>query len=137
MRQQQELHDREFSLADNCERLQIINEKISALEIEKKGLVTSIIADIGHNYEGERTYQVGTVAVTCRTPVILALDKKAYESGDVYLMPEFDPIDKSTSYKVNRARYESYLERAPASVRVALDKLVTKKDGKANVSIKS
>jgi len=136
MQQQQELHDQEFSLYDNCERLQVINDKISALEIEKKGITAAIISDIGHAHSGEKSYEVGDLKVTCRTPVILSLDKKAYESGDVYLMPEFDPIDASTSYKINRARYESYLDRAPMSVREALDKLVTKKDGKASVVIR-
>ena len=135
--QQWEQHDREYSMYDNCERLQSINSDIAALEIEKKFLTAAIISDIGHHMEGERTYQVGTLAVTCRTPIILALDKKAYESGEVYLLPEFDPIVTSKSYKVNRAKYETYLGCSPQIVRNALDMLITKKEGKPSVVIKS
>jgi|GEM_PF-763214 len=136
MRQEWELHDRENSLSDNIERLQLLRSKIKTLEVEEKGLVESIICDIGHMHKGERTYQVGTMAVTCKAPVILALDKKAYESGDVFLEEEFDPIERGVSYKVNRSKYLSMMEIAPQRVRMALDMLITEKDGKKNVSIK-
>lgn len=137
MGQMWELHDREYSLADNIERLQVVKDKIKALEVEQAGLVKAIIADLGHDHEGEKSYQVGTFKVTCRTPVIYSLDKKAYESGDVYLMPEFDPIESSTAYKINKAKLEAFLQTAPMSVRTSLSKLVTKKDGKPSVVIKS
>ena len=134
--QQWEQHDQEFSLAEHIDRLELINAQIAAWDVEKRALTAAIISDIGHHMEGERTYQVGTAAVTCRTPIILALDKKAYESGEVYLLPEFDPIVTSKSYKVNRAKYETYLGCSPQRVREALDMLIEKKAGKPSVVIK-
>ena len=136
MEQAWALHDREFSVSDNCERLQVLRSKIKILEAEERGLVESIIYDLGHDHTGERTYKVGAMSVTCKTPSILALDKKTYESGTVFLDESFDPIEKSIAYRVNRARYLDIMATAPQRVRMALDMLVTEKDGKPNVSIK-
>lgn len=137
MRQQIELHDRERSLADNIEELQKLRAKIKIMEVEEKGLVQAILADIGHEHKGSRTYEVGTYKVECKTPVTLTLDKKAYADGSVYLPEEFDPIEHSTAYTVNRSKYLSMLELAPESVREAIHKLITEKDGKPNVVIKT
>lgn len=136
MRQQWELHDREMSLADNVDRLIEVNNKIKELEVEKAALTAAIITDLGHNKNGESTYSVGTMRVTCRTPQILSLDKKAYLSGDVYLDPAFDPIESSQVFKVNRAAYEDYLSKAPQTARIALDMLIESKPGKASVVVK-
>lgn len=134
--QQWELHDREMSLADNVDRLILINNEIKELEVEKTALTAAIIADLGHEKKGETSYDVGTLKVTCKTPWILSIDKKSYISGDVYLDPAFDPIESSTTYKVNRAAYEDYLRIAPQSVKTALDALIEYKPGKASVSVK-
>jgi hypothetical protein len=136
-RQQWELHDREFSLYDNIERLQKVRADIKRLEVEEAALIDSIICDIGHEHKGERSYQVGDIQVVCKTPVILSLDKKAYEKGDVFLDAAFDPIEQSVAYKVNRSKYLSMMELAPGPVREALNALITEKDGKRNVTIKA
>ena len=136
MRQQWEVIDREFSLADNVDRLIKINNKIKELEVERAALTSAIISDLGHSKAGETTYSVGTMKVTCRTPQILSLDKKAYLSGDVYLDPAFDPIEVSETFKVNRAAYEDYLSKAPQTARVALDMLIQSKPGKASVVVR-
>ena len=136
MRQQWELHDREMSLADNVDRLIEVNNKIKELEVEKTALTSAIISDLSHNKNGEQTYSVGTMKVTCRTPQILSLDKKAYLSGDVYLDPAFDPIEVSETFKVNRAAYEDYLSKAPQTARIALDMLIQSKPGKASVVVR-
>lgn len=136
MRQQWEVLDQEFSLADNVDRLVLINNKIKELEVEKAALTSAIINDLAHDKKGEQTYTVGTMKVTCRTPWILSIDKKAYISGDVYLDPAFDPIEISQSFKVNRAAYEDYLSKAPQTTRIALDMLIESKPGKASVVVK-
>jgi len=137
MQQQQELNNCEFSLYDNCERLQSINAKIKALEIEKKGLTAAIIYDLNHVKNGQESYVVGDLNVTCRTPVIYTLDKKAYESGDVYLDEIFDPVKVSTSYTINKTKYEEFMSRAPQTTRMALQMLITQKPGKISVIITS
>ena len=137
-RQQQEmLHDQEFDLYSNCERLQRINAKIAALEIEKKDLTAAIIYEVGHEQNGQRSYVVGDLNVTCRTPVIYTLDKKAYESGDVYLDEAFDPVKVSTSYTINKSKYEECRAKAPLSAQIALNMLITQKPGKPSVIITS
>lgn len=136
-RQQQELHDCEFDLYSNCERLQSINAKIKALEIEQKGLTAAIIYDLNHVKNGQESYVVGDLNVTCRTPVIYTLDKKAYESGDVYLDEVFDPVKISTTYTVSKSKYEECRARAPLSAQSALDLLITQKPGKPSVIITS
>lgn len=135
MRQQLEVTDRELCLEDSIKQLQSTNKKLAQLTLEKERLTDTIISSIGHAHEGERSYEVGVWKVTCRTPFIYSLDKKMYESNDVYIPDEFNPIEQSFSYKVNKKECDYYMTVAPKSVRDGLLELITKKPGKASVAV--
>lgn len=135
MRQQIELNDRAESLEQNIKQLESVNKRIAKLLVEKEALTDSIIAGIGHDYEGQRTYQFNEWDITAKTPYIYSLNTKKYKAGDVYLDEAFNPIQESVSYKVNRELAEEYMNTAPASARSALLELITKKPGKASVTI--
>ena len=133
MRQQIEVNERAQVLDESIVRLEKVNKQLAKLLAEKEALTECIISAIGHEHEGEASYRVGLYKITCKTPMIYSLDKKKYESNDVYLPEEFNPIEPKMSYTVNKQLCEDYLKRAPTSVRESLLELITKKPGKANV----
>ena len=135
MRQQIEVNDRVEVLDSSIVQLKKVNKKLAQLLAEKEALTECIIGSIGHAHEGERSYTVGLYTITVKTPMIYSLDKKKYESNDVYLPEEFNPITPATSYRVDKMLCEDYLAVAPRSVRDALLELITKKPGKASVNI--
>lgn len=135
MRQQLEVGGRAQSLECDIVKLEAVNKKLAKLLVEKEQLTASIIASIGHEHEGERTYEFNAWNVKVKTPYIYSVDTKAYRSGEVFIEDGFNPIEESISYKVNRAKAEEYFQRAPSSVREALTKLITKKPGKPGIVI--
>ena len=116
--------------------LDALNKQIATLRLEKELLENELITTIAHDYEGSKTYDAGIYAVTIKTDMIYALDKKAYSNGDVYLPPEFDPIVEKVTYEVNKKQFNEYEQTAPIEVRQLLNELVEKKPSKPNVSIK-
>ena len=135
MRQQIEVNDRVEMLDSSIVQLNKVNKKLAQLLAEKEALTECIIGSIGHEHEGEASYRVGLYKVVCKTPMVYSLDKKKYESNEVYLPEEFNPIEPKVSYSINKRLCEDYLAIAPGSVREALLELIVKKPGKASVNI--
>jgi hypothetical protein len=133
---QLELEQREQRAIEITAELEKINRKLAKLRLDKEELELELIATIGHEHIGSKTYDVGERSVTLKTEMIYALDKKAYCSGDVFLPAEFDPILQKVTYEVNKKLFNHYESIAPASVRETLNMLVTKKNSKPAVSIK-
>jgi len=127
--------ERQCVLEDSIKQLESVNKKLAKLTLEKEELTQTIIAALGHEKEGQRTYDVGIYKVTAKTPNIYSLDTRAYKNGDVYLDPQFDPIKQSVTYTVDKKLFDKYYNDAPESVREALVSLVTVKPGKASVSV--
>ena len=134
--QEEAVGQREEVLCALVRELESINENLARLKLEKEEVEASIIAAIGHDYEGSKTYEVRDRSITIKTESIYALDKKAYISGDYYLPPEFDPVLQKVSYEVNKKLYNSFYASSPFSVRQILDTLIEKKAAKPNVSLK-
>ncbi len=135
MNQQDTSAQQQQVLETSLERLQAINVDIAKLSVEKEQLTKDIVAALGHEKEGERTYEVGIWKVKAKTPYIYSLDTKAYKAGDVYLPSQFDPIKQSTAYTVDKKLFDKYYATSPANIREALVQLVTIKPGKASVSL--
>lgn len=127
--------ERLFILEDAIKQLESVNKKIARLTLEKEELTQAIIAALGHNKEGQRTYDVGIYKVTAKTPNIYSLDTKAYKSGDIYIDPQFDPVKQTVSYTVDKKLFDQYFNTAPEEVRQSLVELITVKPGKASVSV--
>jgi hypothetical protein len=129
--------ERQYVLEDSIVRLQKVNDKIATLLLEQEDLTKAIIAALGHEHAGERTYEHQKWKITCRTPNTYSLDTKVYKSGDIYLPSEFDPIKTSTTFTVDKKMFDHYIAIAPVNVRTLLNELVTIKPGKQSVIIKS
>lgn len=127
--------NQEQSLDLSINEMQSINKKIARLTLRKEELTKNIIAALGHEKEGQKSYEYNEWKITAKTPYVFSLDKKAYESGEVFLPCEFDPIKSSTSYTVDKRLFEKYMQTSPEAVRESLTALVTIKPGKSSVTI--
>jgi hypothetical protein len=123
------------TLEQSIKRLEQVNKKIAEYVTEQELLTEEIIAAIGHDHSGERSYEVDKWTVKCRTPMTYSLDTKAYKKGDVFLDAQFNPIQESITYKVDKKLYDTYIVTAPESARLALVKLITLKPAKQSVTI--
>lgn len=133
---QLELEARQQHIEQLTIELEKLNKCIAKKRIQKELLEQELIAAIGHDYEGSKTYDSGVYSVTIKTDMIYSLDKKAYTSGQIYLPAEFDPITEKVTYEVNKKMFNEYEQTAPIEVRQILNELIEKKPCKPNVSIK-
>lgn len=128
--------DREVGLADTIKELEKVNKQLARLSLRKEELTDSIVTAMGHQHEGQRSYEYQTWKVEIKTPFVYSLNKKLYESGSVKLPDDFNPIKESVSYSVDKALCDKFMADAPKKVRDALVELIDKKPGKASVNIK-
>lgn len=127
---------RQESLELSIKELECVNKKLAKLTVRKEELIESIIGALGHEHEGQKTYEYGLWKVECKTPFVYSLNKKLYESGDIKLPDEFNPVKQSIAYSIDKRLCDQYMQNAPKKVRDALIELIDKKPGKAGVSIK-
>lgn len=132
---EEEVGKREEYLMNLISEIDYINHELARLKVAKEELEKDLIAAIGHSHEGSKTYNIRDKSITIKTDIIYALDKNAYISGDYYLPPEFDPVLQKVTYEVNKSLFKSYYNHSPAAVRDTLDKLIERKESKANVKI--
>lgn len=123
-------------LSDNIKELEKVNKQLARLSLRKEELTSSIVLAMGHQHEGQRSYEHEVWKVEIKTPFVYSLNKKLYESGSIVLPNEFNPIKESVSYSIDKALCDKYLADAPKKVREALVELIDKKPGKASVTIK-
>jgi hypothetical protein len=128
--------NQEKCLSESVIELEMINKKLAKLTVRKEELVSQIIGALGHEHEGQRSYEYDVWKIEVKTPFVYSLNKKLYESGDVKLPDEFNPIKQSISYTVDKRLCDKYMQDAPKKVRDALIGLIDKKPGKAGVVIK-
>lgn len=128
--------ERQHCLEESIKHLEIVNKRIAKLLVMKEELTQQIIGALGHEHEGQRSYEYGMWKVEVKTPVVYSLNKKLYETGQYSLPAEFNPIKESVSYSIDKRLCDHYLETAPFEVRESLIDLIEKKPGKMAVSIK-
>lgn len=136
MQELNESYDQERCLVESVQELECINQKIAALSLRKEELVQVIIGALGHYHEGQKTYDYGKWKIEVKTPFTYCLNKKLYESGDINIPEEFNPIKQSISYSIDKRLCDQYLQYAPPPVKDALIELIDKKPGKASVLVK-
>lgn len=128
--------ERENGLSETIKELEKVNKQLARLSLRKEELTNSIVLAMGHQHEGQRSYEYEVWKVEIKTPFVYSLNKKLYESGNIKLPDDFNPIKESVSYSVDKALCDKYLVDAPKKVRDALVELIDKKPGKASVTIK-
>ena len=124
------------NVEDNIKELEKINKQLAKLTLRKEQLTESIIENFGHDKEGQKTYEFGLWKIEIRTPYIISLNKKQYESIKDRIPKEWNPVKESVSYSVDKKACEDYLNEAPRVVRNLLVGMLEKKPGKPGVVIK-
>ncbi len=128
--------DREHYLNISVKELEKVNKNIAKLTARKEELTNIIIAALGHEHEGQKSYEYGVWKIEVKTPYVYSLNKKLYESGEYKIPKKFNPIKESVSYSIDKRLCDLYILEAPDDVREALVELIEKKPGKAGVTIK-
>jgi len=123
-------------LKEYIKELEKVNKQLAKLTLRKEELTDMIISAMSHNHEGQRTYEYDVWKVEIKTPITYCLNKKLYESGNIVLPDNFNPIKESISYSIDKGLCDKYMLDAPKKVQVALAELIDKKPGKASITIK-
>lgn len=129
-------NEQENCLADSVKELEKVNKQLAKLVLRKEELTDMIIGALEHDHEGQKSYEYGVWKIEVKTPFVYSLNKKKYESGDIKLPDNFNPIKESVSYSVDKRLCDQYMMDAPKKVRDALAELIDKKPGKAGITIK-
>lgn len=129
-------NQQEQCFVDSIKELEKVNKQLAKLLVRKEELTNLIIGSLDHNHEGQKTYEYDVWKIEVKTPFVYSLNKKLYESGDIKLPDEFNPVKQSVSYSVDKRLCDQYMADAPKKVRDALIELIDKKPGKAGVTIK-
>lgn len=128
--------DQEHYFSESVKKLSKVNRQLAKLLVQKEVLTHEIIHSLGHDHEGLKSYDYGVWKIEVKTPFVYALNKKLYESGDIKLPDNFNPIKASVSYSIDKRLIDKCLEEAPRDVRDALIELIEKRPGKAAVNIR-
>ena len=123
-------------LKEYIKELEKVNKQLAKLTLRKEELTDMIISAMSHNHEGQRTYEYDVWKVEIKTPITYCLNKKLYESGNIVLPDNFNPIKESISYSIDKGLCDKYMLDAPKKVKDALAELIDKKPGKASITIK-
>jgi hypothetical protein len=134
--QERNENEQEQFFVESVKELEKVNKQIAKLLVRKEELTDQIIGALEHDHEGQKTYEYGVWKIEVKTPFVYSLNKKLYESGDINLPEEFNPIKQSISYTVDKRLCDKYIAEAPKKVREALAELIDKKPGKAGITIK-
>src|SRR5271170_874149 len=90
----------ESTLTDHINMLNAVNEQIALLAIKKEALTASIINDVGHTHEGQKSYTHDIWKIEIKTPLIYSLNKKGYEAKKD-LLTDFNPVKETIAYTVD------------------------------------
>jgi hypothetical protein len=129
-------NEQECFFVESVKELEKVNKQLAKLLFRKEELTAGIINALDHTHEGQKSYEYGIWKIEVKTPFVYSLNKKIYESGDIKLPNEFNPIKESKSYTVDKRLCDKYMSEAPKKVRDALAELIDKKPGKAGITIK-
>lgn len=136
MQEYNDLLEREQFLTECIETLEKVNKRLAKLNAQKEELTKDIIGALGHEHDGQKSYNHGIYKVEVKTPCNYSLDKSAYESGNYSLPEQYNPIKESVSYRIDKKLCDEAMEKAPKRVQKALSELIEKKPGKPSVTIK-
>jgi hypothetical protein len=136
MQDRDQTNEQERCFSESIAELQKVNKQLAKLLVRKEELTDQIIGALEHDHEGQKSYEYGVWKIEVKTPFVYSLNKKLYESGDIKLPDDFNPIKESVSYSVDKRLCDKYMMDAPKKVRDALAELIDKKPGKAGITIK-
>lgn len=130
------LSERESCLHESINELDSINRELAKLLLRKEELTGLIIGALGHEHEGQKSYEYDVWKIEVKTPFIYSLNKSLYESIDINIPDEFNPIKQSVSYSIDKKLCDKAMSSAPDGIRDILIELIDKKPGKPSVNIR-
>lgn len=136
MQQYTDTYEMEHVLDDSIRELNKVNKKLAELLVKKEELTKLVISSLGHDHEGQKSYEYGTYKIEVKTPFIYSLDKELYESLDYQFPRGCNPVKKSTTYTVDKKLVDRLLDSGDAEVRDHVIELFSKKPGKPSVTLK-
>lgn len=136
MQEYDDTTERQAFLTSMCLDLERVNKDIAQLLKEREELTSNIIDALGHNHEGQKSYDYDVWKIEVKTPCVYTLDKKRYQEVYTLLPNQYNPVKESVSYSVDKKQFENALQEAPNAVRDILCEIVDKKPSKATVTLK-
>lgn len=136
MQELNNINEQEQFFSESLLELQEVNKHLAQLLLRKETITENIIEALQHDHEGQKSYQYGIWKIEIHTPFVYSLNKKLYESGEIKLPDNYNPIKESISYSLDKRLVDKYMQEAPVDVRDALIELIDKKPGKANIVVK-
>ena len=128
--------EQEQYLNECIEELNGLNMKLATMLVRKEELTNSIIASLGHEHEGQKSYSYGKWKIEVKTPCVYSINKEVLKDDEFYLPDDFNPIRESVSYTVDKKLCDKYVNEAPEEIREILVNLIDKKPGKPSVNLK-
>jgi hypothetical protein len=103
----------------------------------KSELEQRLAAALEHGSEEQRTYNEGRYKIIIRSGIIYSLNKEEYEILGKRLPVQFDFVNKSVKYDINKKIIRDIYSYGSKSDIDVLESIVTKKPAKLNVTITS
>jgi hypothetical protein len=128
---------REDYIKDTAKTLNQINYQIAELTTMKSELEQRLAAALEHGSEEQRTYNEGRYKIIIRSGIIYSLNKEEYEILGKRLPVQFDFVNKSVKYDINKKIIRDIYSYGSKSDIDVLESIVTKKPAKLNVTITS
>lgn len=123
-------------LEESIREFEILNRGIAELSLRREKVSKELIAVLGHEHDGQKTYEYEMWKIEVKTPCVYSLDKKKYESVKSKIPDALNPVKESVSYSLDKRLCDRFLMDAPDDVRDVLCSVIEKRPGKASVSIK-
>lgn len=133
---QSTVNEQEQCFVESVKELDKVNKQLAKLLLRKEELTGKIISTLDHVHDGQKTYEYGIWKLEVKTPCTYSLDKKLYESQKIQLPAEYNPIKESISYTIDKRLCDKFILEAPKKIRDQLSELISKKPGKASITIK-
>lgn len=127
----------DISLDAQVKELESINKRMAKLLVQKELLTESIIKSLGHEHEGQKSYECDVWKIEVKTPFVYSLNKKLYQDESVIIPNEFNPVKESITYTIDKKLCDKYVLEAPEEIKSLLIELIDKKPGKASIVIKT
>ncbi len=141
---QENFQDDDFMVDDSMDRVRFLDDKIkefnevsknlSILKLKYESLTDEIISALGHDKEGQRTYEHHNFKIEVKTPATYSVDRKKYEQ--VSIPDEYNPIKQNITYAVNKELCDRFINDAPQHIKELLFTVIEKKQSRKTVTVK-
>lgn len=127
----------EDDIKKNVTALNKINLQIAQLNVLKEELDKRVAALLEHGDDYSQTYLCNKFKVTVKTGFIYTLDKDEYETMGSLLPPRFNPVNKKTSYHLDKQIIRDAEKYCSDQELGLFHSMISKKPAKLSVTIRA